>query len=104
MSRENSDALLPGNELVSQGLADLALGQVSDYSLLLLVAGPRLRRLGIAIPERLVLKPYEHALYARIEERLGVGAHSYYNSLLRRIDSYAHALEREQSRLRREQS
>ena len=98
MSRENDEALLPGNELVSRGLADLARGEISEYSLLLLVAGPRLRRLGIEIPERPTLKPYEHALYSQIEERLGLGAHSYYNSLLRRIDSYAHALEREQSR------
>src|SRR6266568_672727 len=35
-------------------------------------------------------------LYAHFEERLGNGAHSYYNSLIRRIVSYAHALEREQ--------
>jgi len=99
VSRENSEALLPGNELVSQGLADLARGEISDYSLLLLVAGPRLRRLGIEIPERPLLKPYEHALYDRIEGRLGRGAHSYYNSLLRRLDSYAHALEREKGGL-----
>jgi len=104
VSSENDDALLPGNELVSQGLADLARGEISESSLLLLVAGPRLRRLGIEIPEHPLLKPYEHALYSRIEERLGSGAHSYYNSLLRRIDSYAHALEREQSGLRRDQS
>jgi hypothetical protein len=103
MSRENSEALLPGNELVSQGLADLARGEISDYSLLLLIARPRLTRLGIEIPERPTLKPYEHALYTRIEERLGPGAHSHYNSLLRRIDSYAHALERERSQLERGQ-
>jgi hypothetical protein len=33
-----------------------------------------------------------------LEERLGNGAHSYYNSLIRRIVSFAHALEREKSR------
>jgi hypothetical protein len=99
VSPENSEALLPGNELVAQGLADLARGEITDYSLLLLIARPRLRRLGIEIPEHPLLKPYEHTLYGRIEERLGTGAHSYYNSLLRRMDSYAHALERERSRL-----
>ena len=31
-------------------------------------------------------------------ERLGAAAHSYYNSLIRRIVSFARALEREQSR------
>jgi hypothetical protein len=104
VSRENDEALLPGNELVSQGLADLARGEISEYSLLLLVAGPRLRRLGIEIPDRPLLKPYEHTLYSRIEVRLGQGAHSYYNSLLRRIDSYAHALERERNQVEREHS
>lgn len=98
MSGENNETLLPGNELVSRGLADLARGEISECSLLLLVARPRLTRLGIEIPERPLFKPYEHTLYCRVEERLGPGAHSYYNSLLRRIDSYAHALEREQSR------
>jgi hypothetical protein len=43
--------------------------------------------------------PREHLLYSRLEERLGAGAHSHYNSLLRRMDSYAHALERERSYL-----
>jgi hypothetical protein len=33
-----------------------------------------------------------------LEQRLGAAAHSYYNSLIRRIVSFARALEREQSR------
>ncbi len=81
-----------------QGLADLMAGQLSDAALLLLIAAPRLKRLGIQVPTRNVAGPYEHALYTRLEQRLGNGAHSYYNSLLRRIVSYARALEREQSR------
>ena len=104
MSEENGKGLLPGEDLVTQGLADLAKGELSESALLLLVASPRLRGLGIEVPERKLSEPYEHALYSLIEERLGTGAHSYYNSLLRRIVSYAHALEREQSRLEREQS
>jgi hypothetical protein len=40
---------------------------------------------------------YEQKLYERLEQRLGTAAHSYYYSLIRRIVSYAHALEREQS-------
>src|SRR6266566_2073205 len=92
-----TEALLPGEELVKQGLSDLSQGHVTDYSLLLLIAGPRLRRLGINIPEPASSTPYEHQLYARLNERFGDGAHSYYNSLIRRIVSYAHALEREQS-------
>ncbi len=89
-------ALLPGEEMVAQGMADLAEKRVSDFSLLLLVASPRLRELGFEIRDQPHLRPYEHALYARLEERLGTGAHSYYNSLIRRIVSYARALERDQ--------
>jgi hypothetical protein len=87
-------SLLPGEELVQQGLADLSRDQVSDCSLLVLIAAARLRRLGLEIPERPALRPYEHQLFARLEQRLGAGAHSYYNSLIRRIVSYARALER----------
>ena len=102
MSDENIQGSLPGEDLVTQGLADLAKGILSESALLVLVAGPRLRGLGIDVPERAIEGPYEHALYSLIEERLGTGAHSYYNSLLRRIVSYAHALEREQSRAERQ--
>ena len=91
------ESLLPGGDLVSQGLRDLAKAEVTDYSLLVLIAGPRLRALGFQIPESNIPLPREHRLYERLEERLGPAAHSYYNSLLRRMDSFAHALEREQS-------
>jgi hypothetical protein len=88
---------LPGQELVEQGLADLAQRQETDNSLLVLIAGPQLRRLGFEIPERPSSTPYEHQLYTRLEDRLGHGAHSFYNSLIRRIVSYTRALEHEQS-------
>ncbi|HTL55704.1 MAG TPA: hypothetical protein VL361_08490 [Candidatus Limnocylindrales bacterium] len=92
------DGALPGEELVQQGLSDLANGQTTDLSLLVLIAAPRLRRLGLAIPEIEIDRPFEHELYDRLERRLGTAAHSHYNSLIRRIVSYAHALEREQGR------
>ena len=92
------DGALPGAELVKQGMADLAAGQITEFSLLLLIAAPRLRRLGLTIKEQHIGQPYEHELYDRLEQRLGTAAHSHYNSLIRRIDSYAHALEREQGR------
>jgi len=89
---------LPGQDLVEQGLADLSQDRVSDASLLVLTAAPRLRRLGIPVPNRRLPGRCEHDLYARLDERLGAAAHSYYNSLIRRIVSFARALEREQSR------
>ncbi len=91
---------LPGAELITQGFADLARGEISECSLLLLVAEPRLKGLGFEIDTtRLpVSPPFTYALYDFIENRCAEGAHSRYNSLLRRMASLAHALEREQSR------
>ncbi len=90
-----ADAALPGEELVNQGLRDLAQGKLSERSLLVLSAAPRLRALWIEIPKAPVTGPYEHRLYELLEERLGSAAHSHYNSLIRRIVSYARARERE---------
>jgi hypothetical protein len=95
--KTKDEPLLPGEELVEQGLADLARGEISDAALLVLIAGPRLRRLGIAVPERRSERPFEHQLYERIEERMGSAAHSYYNGLIRRMTSYARILERERT-------
>lgn len=80
---------LPGGDLVCKGLADLEHGRYTEEALLLLVAGPALRVVGIAVPDPPdVPRPREHLLYAQIESRLGRGAHSRYNSLLRRINSF----------------
>jgi|ERR1043166_5616985 hypothetical protein len=97
MATETHEALLPGEEFVNEGLADLLQARETDYSLLVLIAAPRLRALGLDIPERRSGTPFEPQLYARLYKRLGDGAHSYYNSLIRRVVSYAHALERERS-------
>lgn len=91
---------LPGAELLAQGLDDLARSRVSEFSLLLLVAAPRLRPLGIEIDTaRLPIEqPSTYALYDYLEACVGDDAHSQYNSLLRQMDSLANALERESSR------
>jgi hypothetical protein len=88
---------LPGGDLVAQGLADLAQNRMTEPALLVLIAAPRLRRLGLDIPRRPFPRPYEHTLYSCLEEKLGAGAHSHYNSLIRRIVSYARALEQSES-------
>lgn len=93
-----SEPQLPGEDLFARGLTDLAQGQITDYSLLVLIAAPRLNRLGIETPDPPWPRPAEHQLYARLEERLGTAAYSHYNSLLRRMSSYARARERELSR------
>jgi hypothetical protein len=104
MNLTNDEPTLPGQDLVERGLADLSQDRVSEASLLVLIAAPRLRRLGISVPHQPLPRRWEHDLYARLDERLGAAAHSYYNSLIRRIASFARALEREQSRLATETS
>jgi hypothetical protein len=96
MNKNQVGCSLPGEDIVGQGLLDLEQDRLTDFSLLVLIAAPRLERLGIQIPAMDLPKPYEHELYARLEQRLGAAAHSYYNSLIRRIVSYTHALERRQ--------
>jgi hypothetical protein len=90
---------LPGADLVRQGLQDIARQKISECSLLLQVAAPRLRFLGIEIPllSNAALPtqvPYEHQLYDHIQNS---GGYSLYKSLLRRIASFAGCLEREKS-------
>ena len=45
----SSQADLPGSELVEQGLADLAAGRETEAALLLEIAAPRLRRVGVGV-------------------------------------------------------
>ena len=91
---------LPGADLVAAGLDDLAQQRVTDCSLLVLIAGPRLKWLGVPVPAPgpEFTRPYEHQLYDRLAQRLGDGAHSHYNSLIRRSVSFARALEQSRSR------
>jgi hypothetical protein len=88
---------LPGAELVVRGLEDLKAERLSDAALLVLVAEPRLKNLDVFLPSwrPKIFGPVEHALYSWLEEQPGIDAYSRYNSLLRRINSFAHALERE---------
>lgn len=90
MSAASSD--LPGHELVSEGLADLAAGRESESALLLAMAAPRLRRLGLDVPEGGGEWP-SHRLYELLSADLGRGAHSRYNALVARVVSFARAAE-----------
>lgn len=97
-----ADSQLPGADLVSKGLDDLFRQQVTVESLLVLIAGPNLRRLGIELPDTVpVAKPYEHALYTLLEETHLADAHSQYNALIRRLVSFERTLEREVSAARK---
>jgi hypothetical protein len=81
---------LPGHELVSAGLIDLAAGRESEASLLVAMAAPRLQALGFDVPDGGGENP-AHRLYELLDR--DVGAHSHYNALVGRIVSFARAAE-----------
>src|SRR3954452_6853906 len=84
-----SNTELPGEELVDRGVADLAAGVESTEALLVSIGAPRLRRLGLDVPEPL-LSP-EHRLYELLHAEHGDAAHSRYNALVRRLVSFERA-------------
>ena len=85
-------SMLPGGDLVASGLADLRKGIASENALLVSLASPRLRGLGLDVPVLATTEePYEHRLYSALEIRLDKGAHAAYNALLSRVVSFANA-------------
>lgn len=84
---------LPGHELVSEGLVDLAAGRESESALVVAMAAPRLRTLGFDVPAGGGEQP-AHRLYELLAAQTGQGAHSRYNALVGRVVSFARAAER----------
>jgi hypothetical protein len=82
---------LPGQDLVRDGLADLAGGRDTAAALLVAMAAPRLRALGFDVPEGGGERP-SHRLYDLLAAR-GDDAHSQYNALVGRMTSFARAAE-----------
>jgi hypothetical protein len=81
---------LPGQDLVEQGLADLARGVESIPALLVSIGAPRLARLGIPVPSP--IPSPELRLYARLALDDPDAAHSRFNALVRRLVSFERAL------------
>jgi hypothetical protein len=81
---------LPGGDLVRRGLDDLESGIESVEALLVSIGGPRLRALGIDVPDS-VVNP-EHRLYEVLSRSTSDAAHSRYNALIRRLVSFERAL------------
>jgi hypothetical protein len=82
---------LPGGDLISKGLADLAAGTESEEALLVSIGAPRLRRSGLDVAE-----PYpdaERRLYELLARSNPNAAHSRYNALVRRLVAFERALE-----------
>ena len=84
-------ASLPGHELISVGLEDLAAGRESVEALLLRSAAQRLASIGVTVPGG-SLDDAPIRLYQVVVDEVGEGrAHSRYNALRRRLLSFIRA-------------
>jgi hypothetical protein len=84
--------VLPGHEWIRDGIDDLSQGIESVPSLLVSIGAPRLRRLGLPIPDDVFTSP-EHRLYRLLSQSNTNAAHGRYNALIRRLVSYERAAE-----------
>jgi hypothetical protein len=90
------NSALPGGDLIEEGVRDLREGRETIAALLVAIGSPRLRRLGIELPDSVPEDP-EHRLYALLAKDEPDSAHSRYNALIRRLVSFERAAEGEQS-------
>jgi hypothetical protein len=81
---------LPAEDLITDGLRDLAAGVESVPSLLVSIGAPRLRFLGIDVPRG--FPSPELRLYALLSQSGSDSAHGRYNALVRRLVSFERAL------------
>jgi hypothetical protein len=82
----------PGGDLVREGLQDLSTGVESVPALLVSIGAPRLRGVGVSVPEPVLSDP-EHRLYDLLATNDPDSAHSRYNALIRRLVSFERAAE-----------
>jgi hypothetical protein len=86
------NAVLPGEDLIEAGVKDLREGRETVAALLVAIGSPKLRQLGLDLPEQLPPNP-EHRLYDLLAQDDQDSAHSRYNAYLRRLVSYERAAE-----------
>ena len=83
---------LPGADLIAKGLADLAADEITVEALLVAIGAPRLRSIGLQLPENLPDMP-EHRLYHLLAQDGEDSAHGRYNALIRKLVSFERAAE-----------
>lgn len=83
---------LPGADLVAAGIADLREERETEAALAVATAAARLRAAGLEVPGWGPARP-SHRLYSLLAKTRGDDAHGRYNALLRRVASFARALE-----------
>ena len=82
---------LPGNDLIVTGVEDLLHQRQTIPALLVAIGAPKLRSLGVEVPEDLPSTP-EHRLYDLLSDSDPDSAHSKYNALIRRLVSFERAM------------
>ncbi len=83
---------LPGSEIIAAGIDDLKRNVESVPALLVSLGAPRLRRIGLPVPDVTIPSP-EQKLCELLRREKGDGAHSSYNPLIRRLVSFERAAE-----------
>ncbi|GJD19143.1 unknown protein [Rivularia sp. IAM M-261] len=84
---------LPGAEFILPGIDDLHNGETNTVgALLIAIAATRLSEAGLDFPLLCLAKEPELTLYARLQNEQD-DAYSYYNALLRSLNSFCNALE-----------
>jgi hypothetical protein len=81
---------LPANDLIATGIKDLQSSRESIPALLVAIGAPKLRSLGLKVPENLPSNP-EHRLYDLLSASEPDSAHSKYNALIRKLVSFERA-------------
>lgn len=87
------DPNFPGADFVAKGLENLKNGEETCESLLVLIGAPRLRNIGIDVPQHHLKECPELSLYHLLCKKDGPNAYSLYNSYLRRLISFEQACE-----------
>ena len=82
---------IPANELIVAGIEDLRSRRETIAAFLVAIGAPKLRSLGLDIPEHLPPNP-EHRLYDLLASTGSDSAHSRYNALIKRLVSFERAL------------
>lgn len=83
---------LPGAEIVNKGINDLATGTLSTEALLVSMAMPKLKFLGVNIDGDALEDP-EMTLFRRLNAQDPDNGYRDYNALRRRLDRFCRALE-----------
>ena len=86
------NAVLPGEDLIEAGVQDLRAGRETIAALLVAIGSPRLRRLGLELPEQLP-KIRNTASTTCSRKTIQDSAHSRYNAFIRKLVSYERAAE-----------